>query len=98
MELITVLVGGHDVQEEDVLGLGVQAGQLKLHLREHLPKTENMKIYLEKKDLQMLSKILNGTLSLKIVLNISRVNPICHGRQFYHPAPSDLRRDMTPRG
>ncbi len=37
MELVAEVVRGHNVQEEDVLGLGVQAGHLELHLREHLP-------------------------------------------------------------
>ena len=37
MELVAEVVSGHNVQEEDVLGLGVQAGHLELHLREHLP-------------------------------------------------------------
>ena len=40
MELVTVLVGGHDVQQQDVLGLCVQTRQLKLHLREHLPNNQ----------------------------------------------------------
>ena len=37
VELVAEVVGGYDVQQEDVLGLGVQAGQLELHLGEHLP-------------------------------------------------------------
>jgi|LakMenE01Jun11ns_1017448.scaffolds.fasta_scaffold8999107_1 hypothetical protein len=37
VELVAEVVRGHNVQEEDVLGLGVQAGHLELHLWEHLP-------------------------------------------------------------
>ena len=38
VELVAEVVGGHDVEEEDVLGLGVEAGQAELHLGKHLPK------------------------------------------------------------
>ena len=37
VELVSVVVGGHDVQEEDVLGLLVQPRELELHLGKHLP-------------------------------------------------------------
>jgi hypothetical protein len=40
VELVAEVVSGHNVQEEDVLGLGVQAGHLELHLREHLPENK----------------------------------------------------------
>ena len=39
MELVSVVVGGDDVEQQDVLGLGVQPRQPELHLREHLPET-----------------------------------------------------------
>ena len=39
MELVSVVVCRDDVEEQDVLGLGVQPGQPELHLREHLPET-----------------------------------------------------------
>ena len=39
MELVSVVVRRDDVEEQDVLGLGVQPGQPELHLREHLPET-----------------------------------------------------------
>ena len=39
MELVSVVVGRDDVEQQDVLGLGVQPGQPELHLREHLPET-----------------------------------------------------------
>ena len=42
VELVAKVVGGHHVQQEDVLGLGVQAGQLELHLGEHLPAESGM--------------------------------------------------------
>lgn len=38
MEFVSVVVGGDDVEQEDVLGLGVQPRDAKLHLWEHLPK------------------------------------------------------------
>ena len=38
VELVAEVVSGHDVEEEDVLGLGVEAGQAELHLGKHLPK------------------------------------------------------------
>lgn len=37
MEFVSVVVGGHNVQQQDVFGFGVQAGHTKFHLREHLP-------------------------------------------------------------
>lgn len=37
MEFVSVVVGGHNVQEQDVFGFGVQAGHSEFHLREHLP-------------------------------------------------------------
>lgn len=37
VELVSVVVRGDDVQQEDVLGLGVQTGNSELHLRKHLP-------------------------------------------------------------
>ncbi len=40
VELVAEVVRGHNVQEEDVLGLGVQAGHLELHLRKHLPENK----------------------------------------------------------
>jgi hypothetical protein len=40
VELVAEVVRGHNVQKEDVLGLGVQAGHLELHLREHLPENK----------------------------------------------------------
>ena len=39
MELVSVVVCRDDVEEQDVLGLGVQPRQPELHLREHLPET-----------------------------------------------------------
>ena len=41
MELVSVVVGRDDVEQQDVLGLGVQPGQPELHLREHLPAQEH---------------------------------------------------------
>ena len=35
-----MVVCRHDVEEEDVLGLGVQPGHSELHLGEHLPAQE----------------------------------------------------------
>ena len=40
VELVSVLVCSHNVQEEDVLGMGVQPGYSELHLGEHLPEQE----------------------------------------------------------
>ena len=37
MEFVSVVVGGNDVQEQDVLSFVVQAAQSELHLGEHLP-------------------------------------------------------------
>ena len=37
MEFVSVVVGGNDVQEEDVLSFVVQPAQPELHLGEHLP-------------------------------------------------------------
>lgn len=37
MEFVTAVVGGDDVQQQDVLGLGIQPRHAELHLREHLP-------------------------------------------------------------
>ena len=38
MEFVSVVVGGNDVEEEDVLSFVVQAAQSELHLGEHLPE------------------------------------------------------------
>ena len=38
MEFISVVVGGNDVEEEDVLSFVVQPAQSELHLGEHLPE------------------------------------------------------------
>lgn len=45
MEFIAIVVSGHNVQEEDVFGFGVQTGHPELHLGEHLPEiiTTNLK-------------------------------------------------------
>lgn len=40
VELVSVVIRGHDVQQQDVLGLRVQSGNSELHLREHLPGTD----------------------------------------------------------
>ena len=40
MELVSVVVCSHNVQEEDILGMGVQPGYSELHLGEHLPEQE----------------------------------------------------------
>ena len=37
MELVAEIVRRDDVEQEDVLGLRVEAGHAELHLREHLP-------------------------------------------------------------
>ena len=42
VELVSEVVRGHHVQQEDVLGLGVQAGHFELHLWKHLPRRENI--------------------------------------------------------
>lgn len=39
VEFVSVVVGGYNVQQQDVFGFGVQAGHTKFHLREHLPAT-----------------------------------------------------------
>ena len=39
VELVPKVVRGDHVEQEDVLGLGVEAGQTELHLRKHLPET-----------------------------------------------------------
>ena len=38
VELVAVLVGGHNVEQQDVLGGGVQPRQAELHLGKHLPE------------------------------------------------------------
>ena len=40
VELVSVVIRGDDVQQEDILGLRVQSGNSELHLREHLPGTD----------------------------------------------------------
>lgn len=42
VELISVVVGCYDVQQEDVFGLRVQSGDAKLHLWEHLSVNCNL--------------------------------------------------------
>lgn len=37
VELVAVIIRGDNVQEEDVLGFGIQPGDAELHLGEHLP-------------------------------------------------------------
>ena len=37
MKLVSEVVGGHDVQQQDVLGLRVESTNPELHLRKHLP-------------------------------------------------------------
>ena len=38
MEFVTIVVRRDDVEQEDVLGLHVQAAESELHLRKHLPE------------------------------------------------------------
>ena len=38
VELVSEVVSRHDVQEEDVLGLGVETREAKFHLWEHLSR------------------------------------------------------------
>ena len=40
VELVSEVVRSHHVQQQDVLGLGVQAGHFKLHLWKHLPRNK----------------------------------------------------------
>ena len=40
VELVAAIICGDDVQQKNVLGLGVQTGHSELHLREHLSGTE----------------------------------------------------------
>ena len=42
MELVAEVIGGDHVEKKNVLGLGVEARHAELHLREHLPKEENV--------------------------------------------------------
>lgn len=44
VELVSVVIRGHDVQQQDVLGLRVQSGNPELHLREHLPGTDTLRL------------------------------------------------------
>ena len=37
MEFVSEVIGGHNVQQQDVLGFGVQTRDSELHLRKHLP-------------------------------------------------------------
>ena len=39
MELVAKVVSRYNIEEQDVLGLRVQASHLELHLGEHLPGT-----------------------------------------------------------
>ena len=39
VEFVSVVVGGDDIQQQDVLGFGVETGHTELHLREHLSAT-----------------------------------------------------------
>ena len=43
MELVSVVVSRHDVQEKDVLGFVVEARDTEFHLWEHLPGEEEKK-------------------------------------------------------
>lgn len=38
VEFVSVVIGGDDVQQKDILRLGVQTGNSELHLRKHLPR------------------------------------------------------------
>ena len=42
VEFVTIVVRRDDVEQEDVLGLHVQAAESKLHLRKHLPGRERL--------------------------------------------------------
>jgi hypothetical protein len=42
VEFVSVVVGGHNVQQENVLGFGIESRDAELHLRKHLP-IEQMK-------------------------------------------------------
>ena len=42
VEFVTVVVRRDDVEQEDVLGLHVQAAESELHLRKHLPGRERL--------------------------------------------------------
>ena len=44
MELVAKVVSRYNIEEQDVLGLRIQAGHLELHLGKHLPGT-NMVIF-----------------------------------------------------
>ena len=43
VEFVSVVVGGHNVQQQNVLGFWVETGDSELHLREHLPVVEKAK-------------------------------------------------------
>ena len=42
VEFVTIVVRRDDVEQEDVLGLHVQAAESELHLRKHLPKNKKI--------------------------------------------------------
>ena len=44
VELVAKIIGRHNIQEEDVLGLRVEAGQPELHLGKHLPANHKNRI------------------------------------------------------
>jgi hypothetical protein len=45
VKFVSKIVCGHDVQQQNVFGLGIESGHPKFHLRKHLPaKKENRKL------------------------------------------------------
>ena len=49
MKFVSEVVGGDDVEQQDVFRLGVQPGEAKLHLGKHLPgKKEHGEIFIER--------------------------------------------------
>ena len=44
VKLVSKVVGGHNVQQQDVLGLLIQAGEFKLHLWKNLSKNRKISI------------------------------------------------------
>lgn len=43
VKFITIIVGGHNIQQQNIFGFGVKTGHTEFHLRKHLSVNERKK-------------------------------------------------------
>lgn len=72
MELVSVVISGDNVQQKDVLGLGVQTGNSELHLRKHLPRPP-INTYSSIRSLARLSELTYDYHATRSILSQTRV-------------------------